>query len=91
MNILGISAFVHDSAACLIKNGVLVANVEEERFNRTKHTSVFPINSVKYVLDSGSINLSEIDVMVLSSFLCKIFIGQFMKEWQILAHFSDRV
>ena len=63
MNILGLSAFVHDSGACLIKNGELIANIEEERFNREKHTDAFPINSINYVLKAGGISLSEIDVI----------------------------
>ena len=79
MNILGISAFVHDSAACFIKNGSLVANVEEERFNRTKHTSVFPINSVKYVLDCGGIKLSEIDVIAFNWNPYKSFLNEVIK------------
>lgn len=63
MNVLGLSSFVHDSAACLIKHGELVANVEEERFNRIKHTDVFPVQSIKYVLDAGGIGMSEIDTI----------------------------
>jgi len=63
MNILGISAFVHDSAACLIKDGKFIANVEEERFNRSKHTNAFPENAVKYVLDAGSIGLEDVDLV----------------------------
>ena len=63
MNILGISAFVHDSAACLIKDGKFIANVEEERFNRIKHTNAFPENAMKYVLDSGGIGLEDVDLV----------------------------
>lgn len=63
MNILGISAFVHDSAACLIKDEKLVANVEEERFNRTKHSRDFPIHSIEYVLNCGGVKISEVDVI----------------------------
>ena len=50
MNILGISAFYHDSAACLIKNGVITAAVQEERFTRKKHDASFPINAINYCL-----------------------------------------
>lgn len=63
LNILGISAFVHDSAACLIQDGKLVANVEEERFNRIKHTDEFPVHSVNYVLAKGGIQLADVDVI----------------------------
>ena len=63
MVILGISAFVHDSAACLIKDGVLIANVEEERLNRVKHTDAFPVRAIDYVLQSGGVSLSEVDVI----------------------------
>ncbi len=63
MNVLGISAFVHDSAACLIQNGKIVANVEEERFNRIQHTDAFPVDAINYVLDKGNIQLSDVDVI----------------------------
>ncbi len=63
MVILGISAFVHDSAACLIVNGKMVANVEEERFDRMKHTRSFPVNSINYVLKHGNIRLTDVDVI----------------------------
>jgi len=48
--ILGISAFYHDSAACLIKNGTIIAAVQEERFTRKKHDFSFPIHAVRYCL-----------------------------------------
>ncbi len=60
MYILGISAFYHDSAACLIKDGEILAAAQEERFTRIKHDSSFPINAVKYCLDECGINLSEV-------------------------------
>ena len=47
MRILGISAFYHDSAACLIDDGKIIAAAQEERFTRIKHDSSFPINSIK--------------------------------------------
>ena len=50
MNILGISAFYHDSAAALVCDGVIVAAAQEERFTRTKHDAGFPLNAVKYCL-----------------------------------------
>ena len=63
MVILGISAFVHDSAACLIINGKMVANVEEERLDRIKHTSSFPVRSIDFVLKQGGMTLADVDVI----------------------------
>ena len=64
ISILGISAFYHDSAAALLKNGEIVAAAQEERFSRKKHDSRYPYNAVKYVLEEGNINLSEVDHIV---------------------------
>ncbi|MGC8657858.1 MAG: carbamoyltransferase N-terminal domain-containing protein, partial [Desulfomonilaceae bacterium] len=50
MNILGISAFYHDSAACLIRDGVIVAAAQQERFSRIKHDHRFPYDSINYCL-----------------------------------------
>ena len=61
MNILGISCFYHDSAACLIKNGIVVAAAEEERFTRKKHDTSFPTNAANYCLKEGSIGIKDID------------------------------
>ena len=61
--ILGISAFYHDSAAALLIDGEIVAAAHEERFTREKHTSEFPINAAKYVLDEAGIRLSDLDVV----------------------------
>ncbi|MFT5660601.1 MAG: carbamoyltransferase [Sulfurimonas sp.] len=61
MIILGISAYYHDSAVSLIKDGVIVAAAQEERFSRLKHTSSFPSLSISYCLDEAKITLSEID------------------------------
>ena len=63
MVILGISAFVHDSAACLIIDGKVVANVEEERLDRIKHTRSFPVKAIDYVLTQGKIRLADVDVI----------------------------
>ena len=61
MNILGISCYYHDSAACLLKDGEIVAAVQEERFNRIKNSSVFPINAINYCIQAGNISFDEID------------------------------
>ena len=47
MVILGISAFYHDSASCIIKDGKIIAAAQEERFTRKKHDQEFPMNSIK--------------------------------------------
>ena len=56
--ILGISAFYHDSAAAIIKNGEVLCAVEEERFNRIKHWSGFPSQSIKYCLQNENIDFT---------------------------------
>lgn len=64
MKILGISAYYHDSAACLIDDGEIVSAVQEERFTRVKHDSSFPINSIFYCLKYSNLTLHEIDFVV---------------------------
>jgi len=64
MNILGISAFYHDSAACLVQDGQIVAAAQEERFTRKKHDEGFPINAVLYCLGKGNINRDDLDMVV---------------------------
>lgn len=64
MNILGISAYYHDSAACLLQNGEIIAAAQEERFTRLKHDSRFPINAVKFCLDFSSLSIDQIDSVV---------------------------
>lgn len=62
--ILGISAYYHDSAASLIKNGEIIASVQEERFTRKKHDSNFPQKSIKYCLAEVGIDLSQVSSIV---------------------------
>ena len=64
MYILGISAFFHDSAAALIKNGEIVLAAQEERFSRIKHDPSFPISAIKFILDEEGITLEDIDAFV---------------------------
>ena len=64
MNILGISAFYHDSAAALLKDGEIVAAAQEERFTRKKHDPSFPGQAVKFCLQYGGLSLSELDAVV---------------------------
>jgi carbamoyltransferase len=61
MDILGISAFYHDSAACLVRDGAIVAAAQEERFTRVKHDSGFPARAVEYCLRAGGISPAEIN------------------------------
>ena len=63
-SILGISAFYHDSAACIIKNGKIVAAAQEERFTRKKHDASYPKNAIDFVLGYAKLNLSEVDQIV---------------------------
>ena len=61
MYILGISAFFHDSAACLLHDGRIVAAAQEERFTRIKHDAGFPTRAIAYCLDAAGITMDEID------------------------------
>jgi len=62
--ILGISAFYHDSAAALIKDGRIISAAQEERFTRKKHDSSYPHNAVEFVLNFSNIKLSDVDHIV---------------------------
>ncbi|MDS1345347.1 carbamoyltransferase family protein [Planktothrix agardhii] len=64
MNILGISAYYHDSAAALVCDGKIVAAAQEERFTRKKHDPAFPANAIRYCLQEANITFFEIDQVV---------------------------
>ena len=64
MFILGISAFYHDSAACLVRDGDIVAAAQEERFSRKKHDPNFPKLAIDYCLSEAKVGLDEIDYVV---------------------------
>lgn len=64
MYILGISAFYHDSAACLLKDGEVIAAAQEERFTRKKHDAGFPHHAIQYCLKEAGISASQIDNVV---------------------------
>ncbi|MEG4987917.1 carbamoyltransferase [Microcoleus sp. BR0-C5] len=64
MNILGISAYYHDSAAALIRDGEIIAAAQEERFSRKKHDARFPKNAIAYCLKEAQIDLRELDQIV---------------------------
>ena len=63
-SILGISAFYHDSAACILINGKIIAAAQEERFTRIKHDSNYPHNAIEFVLNYANLKLSEINQIV---------------------------
>ena len=63
-SILGISAFYHDSAACILKDGKIIAAAQEERFTRKKHDPSYPKNAINFVLNYANLNLSEVDQIV---------------------------
>ncbi len=62
--ILGISAFYHDSAACILKDGKIIAAAQEERFSRKKHDPSYPHNAIKFVLEYANVKLSQVDQIV---------------------------
>ena len=64
MNILGISALYHDSAAALVCNGRIVAAAQEERFTRIRHDAAFPHQAIAACLAIGGIDVSQLDAVV---------------------------
>ncbi len=75
-SILGISAFYHDSAACLLNDGEIIAAAQEERFTRVKHDHSYPYNAIQFVLNYANLTLSEVDHIV-------FFEKSFFKIWKI--------
>ncbi len=63
-SILGISAFYHDSAACLLKDGEIISAAQEERFTRKKHDPSYPYHAIEFVLKYGNLKLSEVDQII---------------------------
>ena len=63
MNILGISAYYHDSAACLVQDGRIVAAAQEERFTRKKHDYRFPQNAVDFCLAEAGLSAENLDLV----------------------------
>jgi carbamoyltransferase len=64
MHILGISAYYHDSAACLVRDGEIVAAAQEERFTRRKHDHSFPTHAIRYCLAEGGLSGDGLDAVV---------------------------
>ncbi|NQU44209.1 hypothetical protein HQ520_13045 [bacterium] len=63
MHILGISAFYHDSAACMLRDGEIIAAAQEERFTREKHDARFPIHAVDYCLQEAGLRPEDLDAV----------------------------
>ncbi len=63
-SILGISAFYHDSAACILKDGKIIAAAQEERFTRRKHDPSYPYNAIEFVLKYSNLKLSDVNYIV---------------------------
>ena len=66
MYILGINAYHGDSAACVFKDGKLIAAIEEERLRRVKHWAGFPSESIKFCLDECGISIQDVDYVTIS-------------------------
>src|SRR5690606_36440884 len=66
MIILGLNYYFHDSTACIVKDGKLIAAIEEERLNRDKHTAAFPELSIKRCLEIAGITIHDIDHIAVS-------------------------
>src|SRR5215475_10267861 len=64
--ILGLNAYHPDSAACLVRDGAIVAAAEEERFRRIKHWAGLPTQAIKYCLKEGKIRLDEVDHLAIN-------------------------
>jgi len=64
VKILGISAFYHDSAAALIRDGEIIAAAQEERFTRKKHDAGFPVNAIRFCLNDSGTSIDELDAVV---------------------------
>jgi carbamoyltransferase len=64
MNIVGISAYYHDSAAALVRDGAIIAAAQEERFSRIRHDAAFPAQAVRYCLSAGGITVKDVDYFV---------------------------
>ncbi len=63
MNILGISCYYHDSAACLVRDGAVVAAAQEERFSRVKHDQEFPVRAIRFCLERGGLAVRDLDAV----------------------------
>ncbi|MFC1643692.1 carbamoyltransferase, partial [Chlamydiota bacterium] len=84
VSILGLSAYYHDSAACLMRDGNVIAAAQEEIFTRKKHDFNFPLNAINYCLDEAGITANDID------YIC-FYDKPFMKFERIITTYMDTV
>ena len=66
MYILGINAYHGDSSACILRDGIIIAATEEERFKRIKHWAGFPTEAIKFCLEEARIPVEELDFVTIS-------------------------
>ncbi|MGH6693325.1 MAG: carbamoyltransferase N-terminal domain-containing protein, partial [Gammaproteobacteria bacterium] len=90
MNILGISAYYHDSAAALVRDGEIVAAAQEERFTRKKHDARFPGRAVEFCLGEAGIGVADLDFVAfydkpLRKFerLLETYVGYAPRGWKM--------
>ena len=69
MNIIGVSAFYHEAACCLLQDGQLVAAAAEERFTRVKHDARLPTKALRYCLEAGGLTVADVDCVAYYEFL----------------------
>lgn len=92
MYILGVSCFYHDSAAALLKDGLLVAAAEEERFTRKKHDNGFSRHAIQFCLDTAGITGRDLDYVVFYEKpfvkferILLSFLGTFPRSWRVFS------
>src|SRR6185436_18119201 len=61
MIVVGVSAFYHDSAAAIVRDGIIVAAAQEERFTRIKHEAGFPAHALRYCVQAAGVSFADID------------------------------
>ncbi|PWT73900.1 MAG: carbamoyltransferase, partial [Chloroflexi bacterium] len=64
--VLGLNAYHGDSAACLVRDGKLIAAAEEERFRRIKHWAGFPTEAIKYCVGAAGVTVADLDVVAIN-------------------------
>jgi len=84
MIIVGISCYYHDSSAAILKDGMLIAAAEEERFSRNKHESRFPAEAIAYCLEEAGVSIHDVDYVTFFEKPLK----KFDRFYQNLLHIS---
>ncbi|MCP5114621.1 MAG: carbamoyltransferase, partial [bacterium] len=62
-HVIGLSAFYHESACCLLRDGELVAAASEERFTRVKHDPRLPVSAFRFCLEAGGLGITDVDAV----------------------------